>query len=49
MLTIRQFTQALKEEQLVLLVVNRETKQDDGIIPNEFTKMLREVPRNHAR
>lgn len=40
MLTIRQFTQALKEEQLVLLVVNRETKQDDGIIPNEFTKML---------
>lgn len=39
-LTIRQFTQALKGEQLVLLVVNREAKQDDGIIPNEFTKML---------
>ncbi|XP_042984718.1 uncharacterized protein LOC122313623 [Carya illinoinensis] len=39
-LTIRQFTQALKGKQLVLLLVNRETKQEDGIIPNEFTNML---------
>ncbi|KAF5448338.1 hypothetical protein F2P56_028883 [Juglans regia] len=39
-LTIRQFTQALKGEQLVLLVVTREAKQGDGIIPTEFTKML---------
>lgn len=24
----------------MLLVMNREAKQDDGIIPNKFTKML---------
>lgn len=41
-LTIRQFTQVLKGEQLVLLVVNHEAKQDDGIIPNEIMKMLEE-------
>lgn len=40
MLTIQQFTQALKEEKLVMLVMNQEAKQNDGIIPNKFTKML---------
>ena len=39
-LTIQQFTQALKEEKLVMLVMNQEAKQNDGIIPNKFTKML---------
>lgn len=40
-LTIQQFTQALKDEKMVLLVVSRKGKQDDGNVPMEFIKMLK--------
>jgi len=41
-LTMRQFSRAMMEEKMVLLVVSRETKQDDGSFPAELTTLLDE-------
>jgi len=41
-LTMRQFSRVIHEDNMVLLVVNREVKQKDGIIPIEFSTLLEE-------
>jgi len=41
-LTMRQFSRALMGENMVLLVVNREAKQDDGSVHVQLTTMLEE-------
>jgi hypothetical protein len=41
-LTMRQFSRIVQAEDMVLLVVSREEKQEDDIIPTEFSAMLEE-------
>jgi hypothetical protein len=39
---MRQFSRIVQVADMVLLVVSREVKQEDGIIPTEFSTMLEE-------
>jgi hypothetical protein len=39
---MRQFSRIVQAEDMVLLVVSREVKQEDDIIPTEFSTMLEE-------
>jgi len=39
---MRQFSRIVQVADMVLLVVSREVKQEDGIIPTEFSTMLKE-------
>jgi hypothetical protein len=39
---MRQFSRIVQAEDMVLLVVSRDVKQEDNIIPTEFSTMLEE-------
>ena len=39
---MQQFSQAIHEDNMVLVIVSRDVKQEDNIIPIEFSTMLEE-------